>query len=195
MSEKSKRIEVDPILYSIIQNSVTVGVNEGIVRAVENIEKQRDLLQKINYDNRVRNTRLLLSNYLNFKRHINTSIYTEKQLSTEETSDILDKIGIDVDNFDKTIVESILKSKKRTEIILEHIDTILDGYMLNASKRDDLELKRRADVVEKFYREGKRLDQVSKEIHASISTTKRDKARAINEIAILMFGIDGIKFM
>ena len=189
------KLEVDPTLLSIIQNSVTAGVNAGIVRAVENIEAQRDLLQKINYDNRMRNTRLLLSNYLNFKKHIETAVYTEEQLSTEETSDILDKLGIDVDNYDKTIVESILKSKKRTEIIIEHIDTILDGYMLKASKKDDIELKRRADVIEKFYREGKRLDQISKEVHASISTIKRDKSRAINEIAILMFGIDGIKFM
>ncbi len=187
--------EIDPMLLSIIQNSVTAGVNEGIVRAVENIEAQKDLLKKINYDNRIRNTKLLLSNYLNFKKHIKTAVYTEEQLSTEETSDILDRLGIDVDNYDKTIVESILKSKKRTEIIIEHIDTILDGYMIKASKRNDIELKRRADVIEKFYREGKRLDQISDEVHASASTIKRDKARAINEIAILMFGIDGIKFM
>ena len=78
-------------LLRIGNYSVTAGVNEGIVRAVENIEAQKDLLKKINYDNRIRNTKLLLSNYLNFKKHIKTAVYTEEQLSTEETSDILDR--------------------------------------------------------------------------------------------------------
>lgn len=152
------------------------------------------LANKIKFDNRIRNTKLLLSNYRNFKKHIKTAIYTEEQLETEETSDILDKIGIDIEDYDKTIVESILKSKKRTEIIIEHIDTILAAYMLKARNRDDLELKRRAEVIEKMYVEGKKMNQILKEVHASASTVKRDRDRAIKEIAILMFGIDGIKF-
>ena len=194
MSEEKKKIEIEPELLYVIQNSITVGVNEGVKRAVERIEAEKQLANKIKYDNRVKNTKLLLSNYRNFKKHINTAIYTEEQLETEEISDILDKIGIDAQEYDKTIVESILKSKKRTEIIIEHIDTILAAYMLRARSRDDLELKRRAEVIEKLYVDGMKMSQISKEVHSSISTVKRDRDRATKEIAILMFGIDGIRF-
>lgn len=160
----------------------------GVKRAIEGIEMQKALADKIRYDNRIRNTKLLLSNYRKFKKHIKTAIYTETQLDTAETSEILDKLGMNLsDEYDKTIVESILKSKKRTEIILQHIDTILDGYVLQASKRDDIELKRRANVVDKLYRKGMKMDQISKEEHASISTIKRDRNKAVNEIAVLMF--------
>ena len=99
----------------------------------------------------------------------------------------MDKLGIDVYEYDKTIVESILKSKKRTEIIIEHIDTILAAYSLRANSRNDVELKRRSDVIEKLYIKGEKMNQIADEVHASISTIKRDKNRAINEIAILMF--------
>ena len=182
-----KKLIVDPELLDVIQSSITAGVNEGVKRAIEAIEAEKQLSNKIKYDNRIRNTKLLLKNYRNFKRHINTAIYTEEQLDTEETSEILDKLGIDVYEYDKTIVESILKSKKRTEIIIEHIDTILAAYSLRANSRNDVELKRRSDVIEKLYIKGEKMNQIADEVHASISTIKRDKNRAINEIAILMF--------
>ena len=182
-----KKLIVDPELLDVIQSSITAGVNEGVKRAIEAIEAEKQLSNKIKYDNRIRNTKLLLKNYRNFKRHINTALYTEEQLDTEETSEILDKLGIDVYEYDKTIVESILKSKKRTEIIIEHIDTILAAYSLRANSRNDVELKRRSDVIEKLYIKGEKMNQIADEVHASISTIKRDKNRAINEIAILMF--------
>ena len=50
-----------------------------------------------------------------------------------------------------------------------------------------MELKRRSDVIEKLYIKGEKMNQIADEVHASISTIKRDKNRAINEIAILMF--------
>lgn len=190
-----EKVEVDPTLLSVIQNSITAGVNEGVKRAVERIEAERILANKIKYDNRIKNTKLLLNNYRNFKKHINTTIYTEEQLTTETTEEILDKLGINYNEaYDVTLVESILKSKKRTEIIIAHIDTILDAYETKAYKSDDIELKRRANVVKKIYKEGIKMNQISIETHSSISTIKRDKDRAVKEIAILMFGIDGIRF-
>ncbi len=186
--EEKKNTGVDPELLFLLQDTVTAGVNEGVKRAVEGIEMQKALADKIRYDNRIRNTKLLLSNYRKFKNHIRTATYTEEQLDTAETAEILDKLGMRLsDEYDKTVVESILKSKKRTEIILQHIETILDGYILQANKRDDIELKRRANVIDKLFRKGKKMDQIAKEEHTSISTIKRDRNRATNEIAVLMF--------
>ena len=59
MSEEKKKIEIEPELLYVIQNSITVGVNEGVKRAVERIEAEKQLANKIKYDNRVKNTKLL----------------------------------------------------------------------------------------------------------------------------------------
>lgn len=198
MSE-SKKLEVDPILLEVIQNSVTVGVNEGVKIAVKQINDEKNRKIKEKYDRKIRNTKLLLSNYRKFKNHIKETTYTEEQLNTSTVTEILDKLYIleDDEKDDLTIVQSILKSKKRTEIILNHIDTILIGYMQKANQAKDIEMKRRALVINKLYiddKKGKTYEDIAEELSISMSTLKRDKNRAITEISVLMFGIDGIRF-
>lgn len=199
MDEKNKKLEVDPVLLEVIQSSVTAGVNEGVKVAVKqiNVEKERKIKEK--YDRKIRDTKLLLSNYRKFKNHIKETTYTEEQLDTATVSEILDKLYIleDDEKDDLTIVQSILKSKKRTEIILSHIDTILIGYMEKANQTKDTEMKRRATVIDRIYINDKKVktyEDIAEELSISTSTLKRDKNRAISEIAVLMFGIDGIRF-
>jgi len=154
---------------------------------------------KEKYDRKVRDTKLLLNNYRRFNKHIKQTTYTEKQLETATVAEILDKLYIveDDEKDDATIVQAILKSKKRTEIILNHMNTILAGYEENACKSKDIELKRRLQVINKLYiddKKGKSFEEIAEELNTSTSTVKRDRNRAIKEISILLFGIDGIRF-
>lgn len=191
----SEKIEIDPKLLTVIQSSVSAGVVEG----VRLIEEKKENAIKGKYDRKIRDTKLLLKNYRLFKKHIKETTYTEGQLETATVSEILDKLYIleDSEKDDLTIVQGILKSKKRTEIIITHIDTIILGYTTSASKSKDNEFKRRANVINKLFIEGKKgksYEQIAEEEHTSVSSVKRDKNRAIKEIAILLFGIDGIRF-
>lgn len=192
-----EKIEIDPKLLTVIQSSVSAGVVEG-VRLVE--EKKENAI-KGNYDRKIRDTKLLLKNYRLFKKHVKETTYTEEQLETATVSEILDKLYIleDSEKDDLTIVQGILKSKKRTEIIITHIDTIILGYTTSASKSKDNEFKRRANVLNKLFIEDRKgrdksYEQIAEEEFTSVSTIKRDRNRAIKEIAILLFGIDGIRF-
>lgn len=198
MSESGK-IEIDERLLKVIQNSVTAGVNEGVRQATKEIEEKRKKAIESKYDRKVRDTKLLLSHYRKFKKHIKETIYTEEQLDTSTTSEILDRLYIleDDEKDDLTIVQSILKSKKRTEIILNHVDNIIKVYMTNAIHSKNIEMKRRANVINKLFidgKKGKSYEEIANEEHTSVSSVKRDKNRAITEIAVLMFGIDGIRF-
>lgn len=199
MNNGKKEIEVDPNLLSVIQNCVTAGVNEGIKGAVKQINDQKEKSIKEKYDRKVRDTKLLLNNYRRFNKHIKQTTYTEEQLDTATVSEILDRLYIleDDEKDDITIVQAILKSKKRTEIILNHMNTILAGYEKSAYKSRDAELKRRVEVINKLYindKKGKSFEEIAEELNTSTSTVKRDRNRAIKEIAILLFGIDGIRF-
>ena len=122
-----KRIEVDENLLSVIQNSITAGMNEGMQKGLAEYDRKQKSNSKMKYDKRLRNTALLLRNYRNFKEHCKNAIYEELEtIKDKEDADVIeifDKI-YDTDN-DTAIVKSILKAKERTLIIIKHIDNCI----------------------------------------------------------------------
>ena len=193
-----KRIEVDPNLLSIIQNSVTAGVNEGVKRAMIEYDKSKKINYKTKYDKRLRNTGLLLKNYRNFKEHCKYAIYEDiKEINENINEDIsiveiLDKM-YDVKD-DATIVQSILKAKERTLIIIKHIDTCIDFYEYKAINSQNLEFQRRVEVIKRLYINDKTetFEEIAKDLFISTKTVNRDRKKATEELAPLIFGADGI---
>lgn len=193
MSEKGNSLEIDPRLYTVIETCVTVGVNEGIRRALIAIEKDKEEKKKHKADMRFRNTELLLHNYTNFIQHTEQSIYTEEQLSKEE---LFEELDLDMDEeITKTQINSIIKSKNKTNIILKHINTFIDyyRYKCESSKREDIQ--RRIQVIEMLYlnEDKKTQEEVSEILDCSDRTIRNTKNIAIKELSILFFGIDGLK--
>lgn len=193
MSEKGKGIEVDPTLYNIIQNCVTAGVNEGVRKALVEIEKEKEEKKKHKADMRFRNTELLLHNYTNFMQHTEKSIYTETQLSKEE---LFDELDLDMDEeITKTQINSIIKSKNKTNIILKHINTFIEYYRYKCESSEREDIQRRIQVIELLYlnEDKKTQEEVSEILNCSDRTIRNTKNIAIKELSILFFGIDGLK--
>lgn len=193
MGDMGKGISVDPSLYSVIQTCVTAGVNEGVRKALIEIEKEKEEKKKHKADMRFRNTELLLHNYTNFKQHTTNSVYTESQLSKEE---LFDELDLDMDEeITKTQINSIIKSKNKTNIIMKHIDTFLDYYRYKCLKSDREDVQRRIQVIELLYLNEEKLtqEQVSEELDCSDRTIRNTKNIAIKELSVLFFGIDGLK--
>lgn len=188
-----KEIEVSEEVLSVIQNCITAGVNEGTKRAIERIELEKMAEQKVRYDNRLRNTKLLLKYYRTFKLHADKAKYTAKQLENE-LNDMLDKLEC---SEEATVVQSILKSKKRTEIMVAHIESMLSLYVANSTKSENDEERRRGGLIQALYldEEKKSMTQIAENLHVSESTLKRDKRLATREIAVYVFGVDGIQFI
>ena len=146
---------------------------------------------KTKYDSRLRNTGLLLKNYRNFKEYCKNAIYEElnniKEGAQEEFSviEIFDKM-YDVDD-DATIVQSIL-------IIIKHIDTCIDFYEYKAENSKNVELKRRVDVIKRLYinDEIETFEEIAQDLFISTKTVNRDRKKATEELAPLIFGADGI---
>ena len=96
------------------------------------------------------------------------------------------------------MVQSILTSKKRTEIIMSHIKKIINFYIFDADNSKNDEKSRRAHILEDLYIKGKKQPSMSvlaNRYHISERQVHRDKNIAIEEIAVFMFGIDGIRKM
>lgn len=191
-----KRIEVDPDLLSVIQNSITAGMNEGMQRGLAEYDRKQKSNSKMKYDKRLRNTALLLRNYRNFKEHCKNAIYEELEtIKDKEDADVIeifDKI-YDTDN-DTAIVKSILKAKERTLIIIKHIDNCINFYEYKASTSKNKEFQRRVKVLRKLYidDEEKSFEEIAEELFVSTKTVNRDKKQIIQDLAPLVFGVDGV---
>lgn len=189
--------EKDSKLLDIIEKLVAEGVAKGIKNGLEQARNEERLKEKITFDIKFKNTRLLLKNYRKFVNFCEQATVSEKELESATVEEILDKLYCTA--YDEvTIVQGILASKKRTEIIMTHIKKIINFYIFDADSSKNDEKRRRAHILEDLYIKGKKqpaMSVLANRYHVSERQVHRDKNIAIEEIAIFMFGIDGIRKM
>lgn len=195
--ERFEISENESKLLGVIEKIVAEGVSRGIKQGLDQARNEEKLKDKITYDIKLKNTRLLLKNYRRFVNFCEQATVSEKELESATVEEILDKLYCTA--YDEvTIVQSILASKKRTEIIMTHIKKIINFYIFDAESSKNDEKRRRAHILNDLYIKGKkqpRMSEMSKKYHISERQINRDKKTAIEEIAIFMFGIDGIRKM
>lgn len=101
--------------------------------------------EKEKIDRRLHNTDLLLRNYRTLKASYENAVYKSKE---GEVTEVLEDIMTMKD--DKIIVESIKTSAKRTAIMVQHIDKMLDVYRIYCSKLSEKD-KRRYKIIKALY--------------------------------------------
>lgn len=189
--------EEDNKALKLVEELVATGVARGIKQGLEQFKNEERLKDKITFDIKFKNTRLLLKNYRRFISACKQATFTEKELESATVEEILDKLYCST--YDEvTVVQSILASKKRTEIILKHIKTIVNFYMFEAKSSKNDEKIRRAKIIKELYIDNNQQPDMSllaEKNHISLRQLHRDKNVGIEEIAVLMFGVDGIRKM
>jgi DNA-directed RNA polymerase specialized sigma subunit len=171
-----------------IEKIVEIGVQVGVREALDRISKEKEEKRKSRYDRRLRNTDLLLKNYNKFVAHCNTAIYTSKQLKQANAVDLLDEVE---DQDDEVYVQSIMRTKERTFIIVNHIKRIISYYKFIT--RSEPENERKFNVIVGLYVNKKTFCELGKELYCSTKTVERDRKEAIEELSVLIFGVDGLK--
>ena len=196
MSEK--KIEIDNDILFLIEKMIESGVNEGIQKGLKQYDFKQKNKMKIKYDKRLRNTRLLLKNYRSFVEHCDNAKYlVENPIKKEIEKDNL-KVQLFDDFYnlqdDAYIVASILKSKEKTRIILDHINLCLDFFQAKAIKTNNQEMIRRYNVISDLYINETPMtyEEIAEIEHISQKTVNRDRKKAIEELSVLIFGIDGL---
>lgn len=196
MSEK--KVEVDNDILFLIEKAIESGVNEGIQRGLKQYDNIQKNKTKFRYDKRLRNTRLLLKNYRSFVEHCDNAKYLiENPIKKEIEKDSL-KVQLFDDFYnlqdDAYIVSSILKSKEKTRIILDHINLCLDFFQAKALKTNNQEMIRRYNVISDLYIKENPMtyEEIAETEHISQKTVNRDRKKAIEELSVLIFGIDGL---
>ncbi len=175
-------------------------LEEVVKRVLNESEKQKKERAKKKRDRRLRNTDLLLRNYDNLITHIDHAVEDEKKLEEEDPEELFDEIeeeiGLDNDDeYEGVYINAIKRTRTRTKIIVKHIEIAIEFYKQKVKMLNNYNDKRRYEVIYKYYFEKKKIPVIAEELECSDKTVSRDKRRAIEELSVLFFGIDGIKLI
>ena len=174
-------------INTIIQKTATATANSIYRKIREERDRERDTL----FDKRKYNTKLLLEHYRLFKEHAEYSIFDVSTFDEDQMS-VIDILEI--------AVESIKNSAVRTNIILNHINAMLDVYEAICHKDCKPEAERKWDALSTIYikpiPDGKAKMELYEELAEKYFVTDRQIRRDIEDAMIsltaLMFGVDGI---
>lgn len=156
--------------------------------AFEHLEQQRQKQEKEKRDRRLRNTKLLLRNYRNFKRHCESI--------PEELKNLDEYLELDELGKEDLAVESIKRSKERTMAMVKFIDKMLAVYKVMSDMSTKEEDKRSYQTIYLLYISDKKFSaaEVATCHNTDVRTVYRDVDRACKALSSLIFGVDSIRF-
>lgn len=162
--------------------------------AIETYEKQKNKGAKERLDRRLRNTKMLLENYRAFVDHVRYAVSELEQASDEGAIYLMDLME-EYDGGMGITIESIKRTTARTATIVSHISEMLQIYEVMCEKSENPEDIRRYRVIKSLYIDETpmSISDLAESENVDIRTIYRDRNTAIERLAALFFGIDGMK--
>ena len=172
----------------IIRLAAEVGAKAALEIWEQKISKANDEMQ----DWRLRNTKLLLKNYRNFKDHAANAVFEAE--TKEDPMQVIEDLMMP----GKTVnyrVESIKASAMKTVTIVRHIDAMLGLYKKSCFQYGSEEDERRWRVINGLYISDNRTSvaELAEIECVGERTIYKDIDAACERISILIFGVDGIR--
>lgn len=176
------------------QNASTLNIQDvARAAAIEALKLQKNEERQRIRKNRFHNTELLLNNYLGLQEHFRSAIDTASDIQEIEESLSFDSLELD-----DIIIQSIRRSKIRTRIMVSQIDTSLEIIRLKMTAKGQPE---KYEVIQKLYLDSEkitvqwtdRIKMVAAEIPCGEMSVRRWRNEMIDELSILLFGVDGLR--
>ncbi len=139
------------------------------VAAAEVLGKKEEILDE-EFDARYQDVKLLMSNYRKLKTHYS-------QVSPETLA-----------------VNAICSMHSTTGLMMSHVDKMLAAYEAMCCEAGDQDEARRWDALYLRYIDSARLsvDEIADQLHIDKRTFYRDIGKAMDDLAVLLFGIKAI---
>ncbi len=148
--------------------------------------------QKIRKNRIYQNTELLLKHYKELQHHADKAVYTLGQMIRENQEIIVDRNGIEDArsfNYEEVYIDSILKSKIRTAIMVQHIDMALEELFQTARNQD--KLNKYNTLVDLYFGETNyTYEEIAVRNNCTQMTVRRWRDEMINNLSILLFGAE-----
>lgn len=154
--------------------------------AIEHLEAERKKQQKSKRDRRLRNTKLLLKHYRNLKEHCDDNL--KLRFDEDVITDIDDQY---------LAINSITRSKKRTQQMVKFIDHMLEIYRIRSEQSEDPLDLRQYKTMKSLYisKEVLTVEEIAKAHKVDARTVYRDSKDAVYQLSCLIFGIDGLRMI
>lgn len=193
MEPKTNDLKLTPELEAIVRLASETAV-ESYRKELERQQEQDGKARRERHHRVVNSAKMLLKNYRRFKKMTVSSVYG-KDTSTNETLVELLELMQGIYRSGELEVVSIKDRVARTELMIEHIDAMLEVYKKDCNRSP--EGQRRYRVIYWMYLsedESKTAEDIAEMENVVVRTVFRDIKTAYEELAVLFFGIDGVRF-
>lgn len=193
MEPETNDLKLTPELEAIVRLASETAV-ESYRKELERQQEQDGKARRERHHRVVNSAKMLLKNYRRFKKMTVSSVYG-KDTSTNETLVELLKLMQGIYRSGELEVVSIKDRVARTELMIEHIDAMLEVYKKDCNRSP--EGQRRYRVIYWMYLsedESKTAEDIAEMENVVVRTVFRDIKTAYEELAVLFFGIDGVRF-
>lgn len=166
-----------------------INIDELINKATKEAIREYDREKRQEQKRKVfHNTKLLLSHYNDLKSHVVNAIDDINRLHKHELheSDYIDMER----SLDELYISSIKKSKTKTLIMIAHIDMALKALEVKQHKLCSLE---KYQALKMYYLDEMSYEDIVNHFNCGVNTPRRWMNDMINELSILLFGIEGMK--
>lgn len=169
---------------------IRLASQQGAEAALNALEKEKTKRRKERKDWRLRNTKLLLEHYQDFKKHAENSFYNIKEAIEASEQDVAAYSQLISEQSD-LYVKSVMISSGRTAALMEDVDRMLNLYQ-HQCLQGSPEKQRRFRVIQKMYLDAERKPavKIASEEHVSERTVYGDVNATVEDLSILIFGID-----
>lgn len=156
--------------------------NEQIAAIAAVVLREQHRAKKKEGDRRLRNTKMLLQNYRRLGRHIQIEPGDEELTLKYEAEN-----GVII-RFDE-----LNKYHAKSRALLKYLDSILAAYKDECKQGDEADW-RRYQVIDKLYLSTQRfsLSEIAIFYDKDRSTIDRDKRRGIDELSVMLYGMDAL---
>lgn len=193
MEPETNDLKLTPELEAIVRLASETAV-ESYRKELERRQEQDGKARRERHHRVVNSAKMLLKNYRRFKKMTVSSVYG-KDTSTNETLVELLELMQGIYRSGELEVVSIKDRVARTELMIEHIDAMLEVYKKDCNRSP--EGQRRYRVIYWMYLsedESKTAEDIAEMENVVVRTVFRDIKTAYEELAVLFFGIDGVRF-
>lgn len=193
MEPETNDLKLTPELETIVRLASETAV-ESYRKELERQQEQDGKARRERHHRVVNSAKMLLKNYRRFKKMTVSSVYG-KDTSTNETLVELLELMQGIYRSGELEVVSIKDRVARTELMIEHIDAMLEVYKKDCNRSP--EGQRRYRVIYWMYLsedESKTAEDIAEMENVVVRTVFRDIKTAYEELAVLFFGIDGVRF-
>lgn len=193
MESENNARQLTPELEAIVRLASETAV-ESYRKELERQQEQDGKARRERHHRVVNSAKMLLKNYRRFKKMTVSSVYG-KDTSTNETLVELLELMQGIYRSGELEVVSIKDRVARTELMIEHIDAMLEVYKKDCNRSP--EGQRRYRGIYWMYLsedESKTAEDIAEMENVVVRTVFRDIKTAYEELAVLFFGIDGVRF-